>query len=91
MFAQLNNGEPVRALNFTPDELSIVRQLPLISAKPIVYACNIDADSVMLGTNDLAERFKKHVAAKYPNTPVVTLSALLESDIVQIRNEEGEE
>lgn len=46
VFKALDNGEPVRSLNFVHDEIAIVKQLPLISAKPIIYACNIDADSV---------------------------------------------
>ena len=51
VFKALDNGEPVRSLNFVHDEIEIVRQLPLITAKPIVYACNIDADSVQQGSN----------------------------------------
>lgn len=81
----------MRSLNFVHDEIEIVRQLPLITAKPIVYACNIDADSVSQGTNELADKFNSYVKEKYPGTPVVTLSALLENDIVQIKNDEGEE
>ena len=54
----------------------------MITAKPIVYACNIDVDSAQKGTNELAEKFKAYVNDKYPNVPVIILSALLESDIV---------
>jgi hypothetical protein len=43
------------------------------------------------GTNELAEKFKKYVSEKYPQIPVVVLSALLENDLVKIRNEDGEE
>jgi hypothetical protein len=43
------------------------------------------------GTNELAEKFKAYVNEKYPQIPVVTLSALLENDLVKIRNEDGEE
>lgn len=43
------------------------------------------------GTNELAEKFTKYVNEKYPSTPVITLSALLENEIVKSRNESGEE
>lgn len=91
VFKQLDNGEPVRSIFFTPDEVAIVRQLPLITAKPLIYACNIDIDSMADGTNELADKFKAYVNKKYPTVPVVTLSALLENEIVKIRNEEGGE
>lgn len=90
VFKQLDNGEPVRTIPFTPDEIAIVRQLPLISAKPLIYACNIDAESMQAGTNELADKFVKYVNEKYPTIPVVVLSALLENEIVKIRNEDGE-
>ena len=43
------------------------------------------------GTNELAEKFKGYVNEKYPQIPVVILSALLENYLVKIRNEDGEE
>ena len=91
VFKQLDNGEPVRSIPFTPDEFAIVRQLPLISAKPLIYACNIDADSMALGSNELSDKFTAYVKEKYPTTPVIVLSALLENEIVMLRNEESEE
>lgn len=91
VFKQLDNGEPIRQLQFTFDEVAIVKQLPLITAKPLIYACNIDVDSMQNGTNELADKFVKYVKEKYPTIPVVILSALLENDIVKIRNEDGDE
>ena len=91
VFKCLDNGEPVRSIPFTFDEVAIVKQLPLITAKPLIYACNIDVDSMAAGTNELADRFIKYVSEKYPSIPVVILSALLENDLVKIRNEDGEE
>ena len=91
VFKQLDNGEPVRSIPFVFDEVAIVKQLPLITAKPLIYACNIDADSMMTGSNDLADKFRAYVNNKYPSIPVVTLSALLENDIVKIRNEDGDD
>ena len=63
----------------------------MISAKPLIYACNIDIESMQAGTNELADKFVKYVNEKYPKIPVVILSALLENEIVKIRNEDGEE
>jgi ribosome-binding ATPase len=90
VFKALDDGKPVRSIPFVWDEIGIVKQLPLITAKPIVYACNIGADDVQLGYNDLSVKFTEYVKKHYPTTPVVTLSALLENEIVKARTEGGE-
>jgi ribosome-binding ATPase YchF (GTP1/OBG family) len=56
VFKALDDGMPVRSINFPPDELAIVKQLPLISAKPLIYVCNIDADSMVQGSNELSSK-----------------------------------
>lgn len=43
------------------------------------------------GTNELADKFVKYVTERYPKQPVVILSALLENEIVKIRNDDGED
>lgn len=75
-------------MTFTFDEIAIVRTLPLITAKPLIYACNIDIDSMVNGTNELADKFRAYVNEKYPTIPCVTLSALLENEIVIVRNDQ---
>ena len=72
----------MRSLKFVHDEIGIVRQLPLITAKPVVYACNLDADSMQNGGNELSNKFKAYVEEKYPGTTIIMLSALLENEIV---------
>jgi len=81
----------VRSINFTWDELSIVKQLPLITAKPLVFCCNVAPEDMMAGTSPLADKFTEYVNKTYPNLPVVTLSALLENEIVKARASSGEE
>ena len=46
-YDMLNDGRPVRSINFTPDQYKIVNKLPLITAKPIIFACNVDAESYL--------------------------------------------
>ena len=81
----------MRSLDFSLDELPIVRELPLITAKPLVFACNVDSDSYLEGGSALASKFQEYVAEKYPGAPIVVLCSLLEQEILQIRAEDGEE
>ena len=91
VFAQLDDGLPIRSLDFTIDEQPIVAQLPLITAKPLVFACNVDAGDYCPEGNELAKKFLNYVGEKYPGIPSIVLSSLLEEEIVQIRADEGEE
>ena len=92
VYDQLNDGKPVRSIDFTAEQKKIVNQLPLITAKPIIFACNVDAESYLEdGGSKLANGFKEYVKETYPGLNVVTLCSTLEEDISQIRAEEGEE
>ena len=92
IYDHLNENEPVRTLNFTPEQWNIVNTLPLITAKPIIFACNIDAESYLTEEgNEMANKFKSYVNEKYPGLSVVKLCSTLESDISEIRGTDGEE
>ena len=72
------------------DELQIVQQLPLITAKPLIFACNVGSEDYINGSA-LADKFIAYVNVKYPGIPTITLSSLLEQEIVQIKMESGED
>ena len=91
VFAQLDNGMPIRSLEFNIDEAPIVSQLPLITAKPLIFACNIYSETYDPEGNAIAKKFISYVNEKYPGIPSVVVSSLLEEEISQIRTEEGEE
>ena len=57
MFQVLDNGKPVRSLSFTPEEANIVKLLPLITAKPLIFVCNTDAESFAKGECEIAKKF----------------------------------
>ena len=41
----LDNGGPIRTLSLEQNEMDIIRELQLLTAKPIMYIANIDEDS----------------------------------------------
>ena len=86
VYKQLDDGLPVRTLDFNIDEAPIVAELPLITAKPLIFACNVDTHSYMEeGMNPLAEKLYNHIQTNYPGIPFIQLSSLLEEELVQIR------
>src|SRR6266403_2830077 len=40
--AALRDGKPVRGLDFDVDQAKVVKSLQLLSAKPVLYVCNVD-------------------------------------------------
>ncbi len=81
VFKSLDDGKPIRSQKFEKDEQEIVSQLPLITAKPLIFVCNLDAESMKKGSNEMSEKFKAYVNEKYPGIPCLEVSAILENEI----------
>ncbi len=83
----LNNGFPIRSLNFVVDEKRIVDGFFLLTDKPIIYACNIDEKSIHNYNDNPYVKIVKEVA-KQENAETIVLCAKVEQDIVQMNEDE---
>ena len=79
--AHLESGTPARSLQLETDEAALYESLWLLTAKPILYVCNVDEESVNDG-NAHTERFKE--AVKDENAEVILISAGIEADIIEL-------
>ena len=73
----LREGKPARMTPLTDDEKPLFRSLQLLTAKPVVYVCNVDEASAATGNSfsaKVAERAKTEGAAS------VVISAKIESE-----------
>ena len=70
----------MRKLSLSFDEIPIVKTLPLITAKPLVFAVNVD--SVNPQGNDLSAKFVDYVSKNYPGIPCIVLSSTLEAELI---------
>ena len=77
----LREGKPARALTRTDDEESLFRQLHLLTAKPVMYVCNVDEDAAAVG-NALSEKVAEH--AKAEGAVSVVISAAIEAEVAQL-------
>jgi GTP-binding protein YchF len=84
ILATLNEGRPVRSMNLSEEELFTIKSLSLLTAKPTVYIANV-ADTSM-AENPHLKRVQEFAAAE--NAPVVAICASLESEIVDMSDEE---
>ncbi len=77
----LRDGKPARRLDVHDDERKAFRMLQLLSAKPVLYACNVDEGSAASG-NAQAERVAAMAAEQVAET--VVISAEIEEEIAQL-------
>lgn len=85
IYDHLEKGEPARSLEIEDDELEIYNDMQLLTAKPILYVCNVDEDSVHEG-NQHVEAFKKAIADE--PAEVILVSAQIEADIAELDTKE---
>lgn len=77
----LEEGKSVRTIEFSEEEQLLVNELNLITAKPVMYVCNVDEDALKNG-NDYVTKIKE--IAKEENAGVLMVCAQLEADIAEL-------
>ena len=78
--AQLDAGKPVRALKFDETERPIVRDLQLLTSKPVMYVANVSESGFT--ANPYLEAVEK--LARSEGSEVVAVCASIEAEIVQL-------
>ena len=81
----LESGQSARTAPVHPEDFRFVEELQLLTAKPVIYCCNVDEGSVVNG-NALVEQVRKAVAGE--NAEVVIISAAIESEIAVLESAE---
>ncbi|WP_299014132.1 redox-regulated ATPase YchF [uncultured Polaribacter sp.] len=77
----LLSGVSVRALDFSEKEIEFVQSLQFITAKPVLYVCNVDENSAVSG-NDYVEKVR--AAVKDEDAEVIVLAVGTEADITEL-------
>jgi GTP-binding protein YchF len=82
----LREGKPARLTQPKDDEeLRVFRQAQLLTAKPVLYVCNVDEDCAANGNALSAKVFEK---ARAEGAEAVIVSAAIESDLVGMDTDE---
>ncbi|WP_296637287.1 redox-regulated ATPase YchF [Polaribacter sp.] len=77
----LLQGISVRALDFNEKEIEFVQLLQFITAKPVLYVCNVDENSAVSG-NEYVEKVRE--AVKEEDAEVIVLAVGTEADITEL-------
>jgi len=84
----LENDTCVRALEFTDDEKDILKEVSLLTSKPVIYAANVSEDDFIEGIEN--NPYVKEVTeiADKEGSKVLPISAKIESEIAELDDEE---
>ena len=84
VLAALREGKAARTVKFDHDQQLVLKSLNLITAKPVLYVCNVDEGSAATGNEFSA---KVVAFAKAQGAASVVISAAIESEVAQLADE----
>lgn len=81
--------QPARTVEFTEEQMKLVKGLHLLTIKPMLYVANVGEDDVAdPSTNEYVQKVKEFASAD--NAEVIVICAKIESEIAELEGEEKE-
>ncbi|MBE1447463.1 redox-regulated ATPase YchF [Paenibacillus sp. OAS669] len=85
----LYNDKPARSVDLSDDEKLLIRDLHLLTMKPMLYAANVSEEEVAnADDNPLVQKVREYAALE--GAEVVPISAKVESEIAELEGEDKE-
>ncbi len=86
--AQLEKGISARAIEFTDDEREMLKEVSLLSLKPVIYAANVAEDDYAkpVGENQYVAKIAEFAASE--KSEVMVVSARIEEEIAELDKDE---
>ncbi len=81
----LENFQNIRSLDLNDDDMANIRELFLLTAKPVIYVCNVDEKSIQ-SPNSYVVQFKESVQNESAN--VLLVAGAVEADIASFDDPE---
>ena len=88
VLAVLNDGKKANTLDYTPEEREILRDVPLLSAKPVIYVANVNEDSVGSDLSGNPYYMALKAIADEEKSGIIHICAGLEAEISELEGEE---
>ena len=87
--ARLSDAQPIRGLTYDdPTSVKILRELQLLTNKPVLYVANVGEDD-LAGTSPMLQKMRQKAAAE--GSEVVPISARLEAEIAELEEPDRSE
>jgi ribosome-binding ATPase len=85
--AQLDQGKPIRALSFNPEEAKLLKSFAFLTAKPVLYVANIGESQIGAASPEIEAVGEE---ARAEGAEVIVLSARLEAEIRELAPDEAQ-
>ena len=84
--AHFEDFQPARTIDLSEDDKKYVKDLCLLTEKPVMYVCNVDEKSAVNG-NPYVEKVKE--AMKATNSQILVIAGAVEAEIAELDMEDG--
>jgi len=91
VMAELNAGRGAREAGENADAIRLLRQMGLLTAKPILYAANVNEDDLATGGGAEIARLRSAVQSHHEDADIVAFSAKFEAELSELAGEERKE
>ncbi len=82
----LEKNIPLRLVDFSDEELLVMKPFNFITIKPIIYAANIKEDDIAVGDNNYTKQVKEYALKE--NSSVITMCAKMESELSELPDDD---
>src|SRR5436309_9582253 len=89
--AELNAGRGAREAGESEQAVKFLRQLGLLTAKPILYAANVNEDDLASGGGKWLDLLRAAVQAHHEEAEIVLFSAKFEAELGELSGDERQE
>lgn len=84
----LESGKFANSIDYSDDELEIMKTVQLLTNKPVIYACNVSDSDFTDGVSTNPNVSKVEERAKEEKSEVLTICAQIEQEISELDDEE---
>lgn len=82
----LEQNIPLRLVEFSEEELLVMRPFNFITIKPLIYATNVKEDDIVIGDNNYTKLVKEYAARE--SAGVIVMCAKMESELSELPDED---
>ncbi|MFV0415321.1 MAG: redox-regulated ATPase YchF [Chthoniobacterales bacterium] len=91
LIPHLDAGRTAATADLNDDERILMREFFLLSAKPLIFACNVSEDDLAEDSDNSFVQAVKELASKQLNAEVIKISAQIESELSELNPEEAKD
>jgi GTP-binding protein YchF len=91
VLTELNAGRGAREAGESDAAIKFLRQLGLLTAKPILYAANVSEDDLTQGGNSTLDTLRGAVGTHHEDAEIVLFSAKFEAELAELSGPERQE